>query len=224
MFAEGLVVLETYGWPAFILGVTVFVLFKYLDKYKTIWISRRAEYIAESEYRAHTELVNHQFFSNIEFEISSGVPSMVFNDGIQPVRQDLFRDVLKYKLMSIRDAVSIIINTDTTNMTPAEWTGFVHKQLNNRNEYFEKYGISGGLPPVVIRKFLVYARTQDTVIHTRVGEFGMSTIFTDNTQRTATLIQLLDAWIVSTYHDARYTLIKLNGEISGGLYKGQVIE
>ena len=224
MINEAINLLSNYGWAALFLAVAATLLIRYVSGKLKIWNDRDKERTQSSENNPYDELSNHQFFTNLAYKLDSEIHTLNFNGNQTPIRQKLFRRLLELKLESLKKVIYTIIETDMDNMTPTQWANFVQAELAKGEKYLEEIALNDGMPIILISKFMVWQNNTIELLNGYINDLAISTVYSTNMARTNTLLYLMNLKLITIIGDAERTLIDLNGEISGQLYKGDEIE
>jgi hypothetical protein len=190
---------------------------------KDTWAARDDAKTKEATDGVYEELINHQFFSNIQFKISNEIPTLSLNKQM-PVRQKLFREMLLLKLMSIEEKAHRIVEGTTEDMTAAQWAAFVINEIHIGDKKFEEYALREGIPHIVIHKFFIWQVGTFNLLISYINGLAMSNICSTHAAKTNTLLYLLGLQLTTIIADAERTLIYLNGELSGLSYRDEILE
>jgi len=223
MLNEALKLLENYGWTALFFLVVAFMLFKYLSKLIPAWNKRDDERTDKFAEEAHNQLLNHQFFTNLQFKLNNEIPSLVLDTNC-PVRQKLFRKLLELKLESIQEAVGIIVAHDMEKMNSSQWAAYVISEIHNGDKLLEEHSMREGIPNIVVSKFMVWQMRTIELLISYVNDLAIATVYASNAARVNTLLYLLGLQLITIIGDAEKTLSDLNGELTGLVYNGETLE
>ena len=223
MFSEAVKLFSDYGWAAVILFCVGVVLLHYLKTQSMVWRERGHKRISDIALRKQSELTHHQFFANIDFRLHNEIPTLVLNHH-QPVRQKVFRKLLAVTLQSLREIVDGIVKGDIEKMTPYQWASFVNGELNKIDNIIKLKADETGIPKMLVRKFVMWKSRSAELLSSYVNDLAISEVHDTNIIRTNTLLYLLSLQLVTIIGDAEHSLMVLNGELSGLLYNGEVIE
>lgn len=224
MAKDALHVLQEYGFAALFMFVVLGFLLNYVKKFWPIWSQRDRERISKIEYSLQQELANHQFFTNIMYKIHNEIQTLDFNSNKTPVRQKMFRKLIEIRLQTIHELANKLISAELEKMSSAQWANYVVNITSESDAEFEEHALRSGIPPIVIKKFLVWQRRTDEIFASYVKDLAVSTVYTTNTVRTNTLLYILNLKIITTVGDAERSLIELNGDISGLPFNGEPLE
>ena len=81
-----------------------------------------------------------------------------------------------------------------------------------------------GIPEIVITKFARWVNPSIDMLFNYVEMIGNSNIYSSNIARTNTLFLIVNLLMSTMMGDAERSIKGLNGDISGQVYKGQIIE
>ena len=222
---EVLSVLSEYGWQVFIVFLFIIILGKhFLEKLQNAADDKKVTINPElPKLNDELQLKYHVFFSTAQYKLISEIPNLVLSKTL-PIRQALFRDILYINIKNIYDTCQEIAETDMSGWKSAQWSAEITRKLIAITEGFNRDAKKEGIPDEVIVKFSNWNLTNIELLYDYVDTIGNSTAYPNVSTKTTTLFLIMNLLVVSTIADAEKTLITLNGDISGKMYKGQVIE
>jgi len=224
MAKDALHVLQEYGFAALFVFVVLGFLIHYLKRQWPIWSQRDLERISKIEFNLQQELASHQFFTNVLYMINNEVQTLDFNSNKTPVRQKMFRKLVEIRLQCTHELANRIISAEIEEMTASQWANFVVTACAESDIEFEDRALRNGIPPIFIKKFLVWQRRTDEIFNSYVKDLAVASVYTTNMVRTSTLLYILNLKTITTVGDAERSLIELNGDISGMLFNGELLE
>jgi len=169
---------------------------------------------------------NHLFFSKVKFLESSTIPLIPIAD---PGRKELFKDLLFYKVGSLRDQMSSFISIHKDTIDEMEEHEFGSKMLESFGNSlcdFErrcKFAQKDPIPVVVYDVFNKWHKqmidfTQEYISHTVVSSF-----FTSNSDKLNAILELYSIIANKVVTDGYIAFNELNGELDNLYYKGLII-
>ncbi len=224
MARDALHIMQEYGFAALFLVAVTYFLIHYLKKLWPVWTQRDIDRIKKLEFSLQQELASHQFFTNIMYKINNEIQTLDFNSNKTPVRQKMFRRLVEIRLQTIHEMAHKIIASEMEELTASQWANFVIHTISDYDLEFEERALKAGIPPIFIKKFLVWQRRTDEIFASYVKDLAVSTVYNTNMARTNTLLYLLNLKMTTSVGDAERALIELNGDISGLPFNGEPLE
>lgn len=213
-------VLKTYGWQGFILGVLLFALHKLFGDGVSAVSEKIKLKILE---RRQSRLSMHVFFTSMSYMLNVELHSLVFFPD-KPVRQALTKDLIYCSLSSMNEVAEKIIQMDHTGWSRAEWTFQIRNKLNEMNTLFLNKCQSKGIPEVVYMKYLDWYFERLNHMRSLVDQVASSELSPTPESKTSTLLLLFSLFITTMMGDCESALSELNGDITGMIYNGGIIE
>jgi hypothetical protein len=223
---ELLAIIAEYGWQAFVIFLFAVILGKHFIerlKDKSDKINPHTPEPTLPNLNDDLQLKYHVFFSTAQYKLISEIPNLILSKTL-PIRQALFRDILYINIKNIYEVCQEIANTDMSTWNSQQWSAEIIKKLGTITEGFNKDARNEGIPDEVISKFTNWNLSNIEMLYDYVDTIGSSSAYPNVGTKTTTLFLIMNLLVVSTIADAEKTLISLNGDISGKMYKGQVIE
>ena len=211
------------GWPSFLLFIAVA-----LGSYGVVqWISQvkfknRAEKngIKVGE---NSDLRYHILFSAAQYRLTVELPNLeIFPD--KPVRQALMTDLLRIYIKHIADGCREMASVDMGNWSAEQWTTEMGNKMNSIICAANSAARDSGIPEIVVTKFTRWINPSIDMLFTYVETVGRSPIYHSNLARTNTLFLVVNLLMSTMLGDAERTIRYLNGDITGKMYRNQMIE
>ena len=211
------------GWPSFI----AFLLLA-LGAYATVqWIKqvkfKRAAEKSGIKVGNESDLRYHILFSTAQYRLTVELPNMdIFPN--KPVRQMLMTDLLRIYIKSISEGCKEIASTNMRGWSSEQWNTEMTNRLSAMITNAHYNAKSEGIPDIVITKFSRWVNPSIDMLFTYVETIGNSNIYSSNIARTNTMFLVVNLLMSTMLGDAERSIKQLNGDITGKLYKNQVIE
>ena len=204
-----------------ITGAVVFLLVKYfsnmIDEKATK--KKAAHDIGAVEYDSIVKLKElHPYFTKIESIIKIKLPITTIGG---PVRTKIFRDVLR---IFYETQIEVINNLLDKNLTDAEFLHENEKALNQTIELASLKMKDYGIPEIVITKFWEWNSKRYEYMESTLSDIDSSTVFKTVAEKQYAVLNLYQTTSYFCLLDAEKTLKNLNGDLSGTIYNGEVVE
>lgn len=223
MFKELLQILTDHGLLSAAIVLVLIVLFRYIMNMRSVWQERDRITQEESADVKKEELKNHPFFTNATFKINSEIPVMHL-DASKPVRQQLFRDLIRHHFNSIYEHADKLVDEHEEDMTPQAWSFLVNEKLAEMDNDFQTNALAAGIPSIAVQKYLVWSRNTMNTISGYVNSLAVSTVYETNSARLNTFLFLLNLLLTTIMGDVHQAFDTLNGEVSGLEYQNSIVE
>lgn len=165
----------------------------------------------------------HPFFANAQYRLNIEIPNLEILP-TKPVKEQMFRDILKFYIQAMYTGCQEITTFDMESWGSDKWGSEMTKKFNEIMDDFSTNCENHGVPEIVLTKFAKWQHSTLEFLYGNIMSVGTSNIFNSNIDRTNTLFFILNLLLVTTIVDAEKTLKELNGEVSGKIYNGKVIE
>ncbi len=217
---EILNILKQYGWTGLALGLILFIVYKLA----TEWSKDLFENIKLKLAEKHQEnLSMHTFFNTINYVLNVELHALnVFQN--KPVRQALTKDLIFCSLTSMYEIAEKIVKADQSNWSKAEWRFQMLNHLNDMNTSFLNMCHAKGIPQQVYMKYLDWYFERLVRLRQMVDQIENSPQTPTPESKTSTLLLLFSLFITTMMGDCESAMNELNGEITGLVYKGGIIE
>lgn len=214
---------SNYGWFTLIAFLALVFLGRFVLSKINVWKTRHKDIQNESEQNVISSLKEHEFFSNATFKMNVEIPILQICAD-HPRRQQLFRDLLLFKIKNMHDCCVEIVNSDMLYYTGNQWASVINDKLEKMLMEFEENARSHKVPEIAIKKFSLWHHGTLSIIRNHVRSLASSEVYTNNASRTSTFLMLMNLLLTTTVADAETNLININGELSGLEYNGQILE
>lgn len=157
--------------------------------------------------------------SKLDYWIKFKIPNLKMVD---PGRQLIFRDILKFKFTCFQDYIANVSSRVTEDMSGSEVFHEIVHTFNDTVDAYEKMAIEHGVPEVVMVKYGEWQlRSYEYTI--RAAELiCLSSGYGGNESRLNATFSLVTAMMELTIAEAEKTLTELNGQLTGTSYHGVV--
>lgn len=221
-----------FGILIVIAGAVIFLLIKYFSKLIDGEIDKKGKKVMNTDIITSTiseevvvkndsllTLIDlHPYFNKIDTIIKVKLPITKIGG---PVRTKIFRDTLRIFYEVQIDVTKELLEKDITK------TNFLlenKKSLNQVVEMSRKKMKEHEIPEVVINKFWEWNYKRHEYIATTLSDIDSSTVFNTIIEKQYAALNLYQSCSYFVLIDAEKTLKGLNGDLSGTIYRGQVIE
>lgn len=217
---ELLNILKTYGWKGIVLAAIFFICYKLIgDGVSVVSEKIKIKLIQKRQAR----LSMHGFFTSMNYILNVEIHSLSFFPD-KPVRQILTKDLIFCSLSSMNEVAEKIIKADHTGWSNAEWTFQMRNMLNEMNTLFLNKCHTKGIPEVVYMKYLEWYFERLNHMRNLVDQVAASELSPTPESKTSTLLLLFSLFITTMMGDCESAMNELNGDITGMVYNGGVIE
>ena len=215
-------VIKDVGVSAVIIGAVVYLLVKYFAALIDSKIAKKmpkTQEVEELQYDSVKGLREiHPIFNKIQGIIDTKLP--ITNIG-GPVRTEIFRDVLKvfYEIAEYEIESLLQKNITTEN--------FLSSNYNMANAIIKDSSIKMrniGVPEVVITKFNQWNSGRHEYVLNTISDIDSSDVFSTIVEKQYAALNLYMDTCYFTLMDAEKTLKSLNGDLTGAVYKGKIVE
>ncbi len=217
---EILNILKDYGWKGLLFAGIVFLLYRYIgDSIKAFSEQAKNKLLR----RNNIKLSHHAFFNAIAYSLTVELPALtLFAD--KPVRQVLMRDLVYCSLSSVEEICESIADRDQSSWNHSEWNYEMRSAVNEMNKSFIDKCVIRGIPEEVYRTYLTWYFKRLNNMRSIIDQISGASIFDTPHAKTSALFVTFNLFLVTMITDAETTLNELNGDITGTIYKGGVVE
>lgn len=217
---EILNILKQYGWTGLALGLILFIVYKLATEWSKDLFENIKLKLAE---KRQENLSMHTFFNTINYVLNVELHALnVFQN--KPVRQALTKDLIFCSLASMYEIAEKIVKADQSNWSKAEWRFQMLNHLNDMNTSFLNMCHAKGIPQQVYMKYLDWYFERVVRLRQMVDQIENSAQTPTPESKTSTLLLLFSLFITTMMGDCESAMNELNGEITGLVYKGGIIE
>ena len=160
----------------------------------------------------------HPIFNKIDNIVNVKVPIVRIGG---PVRTKIFRDVLTIYYKTAKQEILGILDKDINlrNFLSCNYT-LVNDVAKNSNEKMRMNGI----PEVVIEKWNTWVNSKYDYMLRTISDIESSDVFSNVVEKQYAALNLYTDMGYFMLMDAEKTLKSLNGDLSGTVYKGEIVE
>lgn len=224
MLGDYLKILADYGFLGIVIITAVLLLYKYITARFDLWLLKRKKKEIDSlTLNEEMDLKYHAFFFNAQYWLLVEIPNLKFNPR-QPVRQQLFRDLLYRKIKTLHENFHKSISEDMSEWSSDQWANEMTMMLSEMTVEFENKAKKDEIPEKVIEIFNRWYAPTLKIIHDHISSLANSKMYDTNLARMNTLLLIMNLMVVTMIGDAERALTELNGEISGLEYRNLPIE
>ena len=214
--------ISNLGIMVIIAVAVIYLLVKYFSKIIDGKIKEEkpvAPEIKAIEYDSVVKLKElHPYFDKIDSIIKVKLPITKIGG---PVRTKIFKDVLR---IFYETQTEIINNLLDKNITDKDFLHENEKALNQIVELSTLKMKEYGIPEIVSIKFWEWNSKRHEYIASTLSDIDSSTVFKTVVEKQYAALNLYQTSSYFCLIDAEKTLKNLNGDLSGTIYRGEVIE
>lgn len=218
----GKILLEL-GWVNFILfllaGVSTVTAIQWIKQAKF----KKAAEKSGIQVGDESDLRYHVLFSATQYRLAIELPNLDLFP-TKPVRQMLMVDLLRIYFKAILEGCKDISLTNMKGWSSEQWSIEMTNRLSDMIAAATSTCRMEGIPELVIVKFSRWINPSVDMLFNYVEMIGNSNIYSSNIARTNTLFLIVNLLMSTMMGDAERSIKGLNGDISGKIYKGQIIE
>ena len=201
----------------FILIVVIFKesIIKYLD----VLIASKAAY--KNKYSIK-DLERHSIFLDLEYWLTAGISILQINTclGKELIMKDLL--LIKYEL--IKNKLTKALKEISDKMDLVELEMVFNRVMSEYNREQILRWKAAGIPELFIKKYLaIQVKNIDSIKGSAKIVFNKN-IVASNSTRIYLLLSILRNYLATTYTNAVATILSMNGDLNGLVYKGVKIE
>lgn len=170
-----------------------------------------------------SDLRNNALFTKGNYFLNYEVPNiLVFTD--KPVRRELVIDLLLSHFTSILEGCKEISEVDMADWSSDQWTMEMTSRFNGMLFGANNKCRNEGMPEVAIQRFSRWVAPSIELVYTFIGTIGSSNAYASNVVKTNTLFLIINVLFNTMIGDAERSIHSLNGDITGTVYKGKIVE
>ncbi len=170
----------------------------------------------------------HFFFINakrLKFEKLESMNIFTPNNKICSVRSEMFRNMMTIKIDTWSEHMQEFIQIArrekyTSNRLSNMLTSLIESMMSD----YERQWRYDGVPEIVIKKFRDWHSGRATTLVKGMISICEGNCFSSLDEKLNAILELNSALLYMTFIDAEKTLVDLNGELSGSIYKNNIIE
>ena len=160
----------------------------------------------------------HPIFNKINGIIDTKLPITTLGG---PVRTEIFRDVLTMFYEAAETEISNLLDKEITS------ENFLANNYNMANAIIKDSSTkmcNAGVPEVVIEKFNKWNNPRHEYVLSTITDIDASDVFSSVAEKEYAALNLYMDTMYFVLMDAEKTLKNLNGDLTGSVYKGKVVE
>lgn len=216
-------IMKEYGWfvglfCAILLGLMRFTISNYNK-----WFNAE-----ESTNNPETDELSllkfHPFFINAEYRCSVEIPSLDLLPG-KPNREKVFKDLLTISFKTVYQVAEELVKHAYHNAWSEEvWISAVDQAINRTLILTEERAKEALIPDVVIKRYFKWHCEAIKSLHDYALLLGHSKLYTTNLTKMNTFFLIMDLLLVTILGDVERIISDINGELTGLIYNGTVLE
>lgn len=192
---------------------------KYVSQYKFNKTAEKTGIKVGNE----TDLRYHVLFTRGEYMLNVELMSLdVFPD--KPVRRQLVIDLLKAYITTLTEGCKEIALVDMKAWSSEQWVIEMTKNFNAMLQGAANRARNDGMPEIAISRFSMWANNSLETLFQLITTIGATTAYSNNVVKTNTLFLIVNLMIATMLGEAERSIHSLNGDITGTIYKGNVVE
>lgn len=220
-------VVKEVGVSVVILAAVIYLLVKYFSAIIDNKIAKNGEKVEEKlkagaqglQYNSVTSLkILHPIFNKIDNIVN--VKLLITKIG-GPVRTKIFRDVLTIYYRTAQQEISNLLDKDVTldNFLSYNYN-MINTTIKNSNDKMR----AANIPEVVIEKFNTWNSSKYDYMLRTISDIDSSDVFSTTVEKQYAALNLYTDTGYFMLMDAEKTLKNLNGDLTGTIYKGEMVE
>ncbi|WP_290654466.1 hypothetical protein [Idiomarina sp.] len=216
---------EQYGWLAALAVALVTISGKFVNR----WLDNRfppkeACDASELQYlQEGASLDEHRLFLVCNYWMRLGIDRIPFPDKF-PIRSEMYRDMLKILISTMTEHLQANLKDLSSADSNADWQRKATDALSKAVADYEHKFRDQGIPEVVIERFRSWNVPALGFITHTIGTLEESQIATDHRYKTSAMLSTVLGALKTAFYDAERTLIGLNGQLTGQVYRGKEVE
>lgn len=213
-------VIKEVGVSIVIIASVVYLLVKYFSALIDSKIDKKVlPEVQELQYDSVKGLKEiHPIFNKVQGIIDTKLPITTIGG---PVRTEIFRDVLKTFYEVTEYEITTLLKQDIT------LDNFLAYNYNMANAVIKDSSTrmrNIGIPEVVITKFNQWNNARHEYVLSTISDIDSSDVFSTVVEKQYAALNLYMDTCYFVLMDAEKTLKSLNGDLTGAVYKGKVVE
>lgn len=213
--------IKEVGVTIVLIGAVIYLLVKYFSsliesKTPKKIIPKEAQAVQYNSVKCLKSL--HVYFNKVDGIIETKLPITTIGG---PARTEIFRDILTIFYKTAKDVIRDFLDKD---ITMQNFLTENYKAANQIISESNKRMREAGIPEVVIIKFNQWNNDRHEYILSTISDVDSCDVFSTVVEKQHSI---LDLYTNSSYFvliDAERTLKSLNGDLTGTIYKGKVVE
>lgn len=206
-------VATNYGLPGVILIIIALFLIKVKNPCKYIGKIKKIFHIQQNT------TPEQLLLSKLDYWIQFKIPNLKMKDA---ARQQIFRDVLKFKFNAFRTMVKDVSSKINEDQVGSDIFQLIVFEFNEAIDEYEKKSIEYNIPEAVMVKYSDWQNPSYEYTIRAIELICTSNGYGSNKTRLNAVYSLITAMMELTVAQAERTLTELNGQLSGVEYKGLI--
>lgn len=215
-------IVKELGVTVVMLGAVIYLLVKYFSNLIDSKVAKNKnipEEVQAVQYNSVKCLKQlHPFFDKVDGIIETKLPITTIGG---PVRTEIFRDVLTIFYKTAKDVIKELLDKD---ITMSNFLTENYKAANQIISESNKRMRESGIPEVVIIKFNQWNNDRHEYILSTISDVDSSEVFSTVVEKEYAILNLYTNSSYFVLIDAERTLKSLNGDLTGTVYKGKIVE
>ena len=141
-----------------------------------------------------------------------------------PIRSEMYRDMLKILISTMAEHLLANLKDLSDADSNADWQRKATDTLSKAVADYEHKFRDQGIPEIVIERFRSWNVPALGFITHTIGTLEESQIATDHRYKTSAMLSTVLGALKTAFYDAERTLIGLNGQLTGQIYRGKEVE
>ena len=159
------------------------------------------------------ELKKHPFFHNVDYLINYKIP---YIDLKEKGRTEIFRDFLRIKFTVYKESLNRFLDKE---IKPSEFESEINNHFNEAIQEYINRCLGAGIPQIVVDKFQQWHMPRIEFTNMAIEQICKTEIIDNDIEKMFAILTIYDSALYATVIDAEQTLKKLNGELTGTIYK-----
>lgn len=219
---EVLNAIKDVGVSIVLIAAVIYLLVKYFSLLIDSKIGKKTNKLPEVESSKFNSVAvlkeTHPVFNKINGIIDTKLPITTIGG---PVRTEIFRDVLTIFYETVLYEVAALLDKNMTS------ENFLANNYNMANSVIKDSSAKmrrAGIPDVVIEKFNTWNSPRHEYVLSTITDIDASDVFSSLVEKQYAALNLYMDSMYFVLMDAEKTLKNLNGDLTGAVYKGKVVE
>lgn len=221
-WVEVLNAIKDVGVSIVLIAAVIYLLVKYFSLLIDNKIGKKTSKLPEVESSKFNSVAvlkeTHPVFNKINGIIDTKLPITTIGG---PVRTEIFRDVLTIFYETALYEIAALLDKNMTS------ENFLANNYNMANSVIKDSSAKmrrAGIPDVVIEKFNTWNSPRHEYVLSTITDIDASDVFSSLVEKQYAALNLYMDSMYFVLMDAEKTLKNLNGDLTGAVYKGKVVE
>lgn len=168
------------------------------------------------------DLYNHHLFQKLRTYLSYEIQYLVIGERL---REAVFRDLLIIMFTSIKNEfLHFLEKGNIERMDSSLYRTRILGCIDNIMKEYKEKARKNDIPEIVLIKFDEWYRDYTEAIYSFIKDIDNDRTFLSNAAKTSVIFDFMVHVLNMTVVNARKTLVHLNGELDGTMYKGIVCQ